>query len=145
MRLRRSAVVALALSSAAVVAVPAPALAAKRLTCGALRRSAVYGIRAEAVRCPEARTLAIEHERSAKRGSACAFRRGFCRVRRFSCIFRVGMKPRPKDGLVTCVAGRDRQVTFHYDARKVRLPPPPNYDPPPPPEEPPPAETPPAA
>jgi len=143
MRLWRSAVVALALSSS-IVAV-AEASAAPRVRenrCGALRGTAVYGIRSQGMRCPEARRVARQHERQARRRGRghCSFERGVCRVLEFWCSGRVGMNPRPKDGLVICGAGRNtKQVTFHYDHRRFRLPPPPRYDLPQ--EEPPPLVT----
>jgi hypothetical protein len=142
MRLWRSAVVALALSSSfAVVSEAAAAPRMNERLCGALRGTAVYGIRAQGMRCPEARTLASLHERAVRRKgrNACKdFRSGACRVRQFWCSARVGLRPQVKDGRVVCGnVTNTKQVNFRYDHRKIRLPAPELHEPPPQEEQPP--------
>lgn len=132
MRLWKSAVVALALSSlAGESAVAAPKV--REIRCGALRGTAVYGIAAQGTRCAEARRVASLHERAVRRRGrgACVVDGPSCRVGAFTCVARVGRRPRPQDAIATCGDRRNtRQVTFRYDARKIRLPPPPRDDPP---------------
>jgi len=142
MRLWRSAVVALALSSSFAVVSGASAAPPRPrdVLCGALRGTAVYGIRAQGMRCPEGRRLAGLHERAVKRRGrrACDFREAVCRVQAFWCSARIGMKPRVKDATVICGDVRNtRQVVFRYDHRKIRLPPPEPDGSPPQPEQPP--------
>lgn len=139
MRLWKSAVVALVLSSVAADAAAAPRVRESR--CGALRGTAVYAISAQGMRCPEARRVAAQHERAVRRRGrgACVVEGPSCKVGAFTCVARLGRRPRPQDAMTTCGDRENtRQVAFRYDARKIRLPALPRDDPPPaPPEQPP--------
>lgn len=118
MRLRRSTVVVLAAAFVVPVLAAAPAHATD-VRCGALRRTPVYGIEGENVRCPAAREVAIAHERSVARRGACRLRTSFCRVRAYACTARTGLARRPKDVVVMCTQ-RERKVIFSYRGSQVR-------------------------
>lgn len=128
MRLWRSAVVALALSSV-VFAETAAAQTVRTRNCGVLRGSPVYAIRAEGLTCAAARRVAALHLRAVRsRGRrACRFDRSACRVQQYYCSAQLGLKPRPQDARVRCGDARNTEhVVLRYDARRIRLPPPPS-------------------
>jgi hypothetical protein len=117
MRQRWSTVVVLAVAFVVPGLVSASAHATD-VRCGALRRTPVYGIEGEKVRCPAAREVAAAHERSAARRGACRLRTSFCRVRNYACTARTGLAKRPKDVVVMCTQ-RERKVIFSYRGSQI--------------------------
>lgn len=128
MRLWRSAVVALALSPV-VFAETAVAQTVRSRSCGVLRGTAVYAIRAEGLTCAAARRVAALHLRAVRsRGrGACRFDGSACRVQKYFCSAQLGLEPRPRDARIRCGDTRNTEhVALRYDARRIRLPPPPS-------------------